>query len=124
MLNSFPIAILTGSLLGFLAGLGIGGGTLLILWLTLVLDMDPGTARAINLMFFIAAAGSVSLVRLKQKSVPWKTILPAIVFGCIGAFLLSMLSKYVDTALLKKLFGGLLLITGLRELFYRPKKAR
>ena len=104
--------------------MGIGGGTLLILWLTLVLDMDPGTARAINLMFFIAAAGSVSLVRLKQKSVPWKTILPAIVFGCIGAFLLSMLSKYVDTALLKKLFGGLLLITGLRELFYRPKKAR
>ncbi len=124
MVNSFPIAMVMGALLGFLAGLGIGGGTLLILWLTLVLGMDPGTARAINLMFFIAAAGSVSLVRLRQKTIPWKTILPAIIFGCIGAFLLSMLSKFIDTSILKKLFGALLLITGLRELFYRPKKAR
>lgn len=113
-----------GCILGFLAGLGIGGGTLLILWLTLVLDIDPGAARAINLMFFIVAAGSVSLMRLKQKSVPWKTILPAIFLGCFGALVLSLVSKYIDTTLLKKLFGMLLLITGLRELFYRPKKAR
>ena len=124
MLNSFPVLLMIGCILGFLAGLGIGGGTLLILWLTLVLDIDPGAARAINLMFFIAAAGSVSLMRLKQKSVPWKTILPAIFLGCIGALVLSLVSKYIDTTLLKKLFGMLLLITGLRELFYRPKKAR
>lgn len=124
MLNSFPIAMIMGCVLGLLAGLGIGGGTLLILWLTLVLNMDPDTARAINLMFFIVAAGSVSLVRIKQKSIPWKTIAPAIISGCIGAFILSNISKYIDTGLLKKLFGALLLITGLRELFYRPKNAR
>lgn len=124
MVNSFPVAMVMGCVLGLLAGLGIGGGTLLILWLTLVLNMDPDTARAINLMFFIVAAGSVSLVRIKQKSIPWKMITPAIISGCIGAFILSNISKYIDTGLLKKLFGALLLITGLRELFYRPKNAR
>lgn len=120
MVDSIVVSLLIGCLLGFLAGLGVGGGTLLILWLTLVLDMDPGTARVINLMFFITAAGSVSIVRLHQKTVPWKKILPAIIVGCIMAFVFSGVSKIVETTLLKKLFGGLLLITGLRELFYRP----
>ena len=66
MLVSLPISIFTGVLLGFLAGLGIGGGSLLILWLTLVLHADPENARMINLMFFLTAAGSVSIIRWKK----------------------------------------------------------
>ena len=37
MLESLPVALIVGTLLGFLTGLGVGGGSLLILWLTLVL---------------------------------------------------------------------------------------
>ena len=44
--------LVVGLVLGFLAGLGIGGGSLLILWLTLFANTGPQTARAINLMFF------------------------------------------------------------------------
>ena len=124
MVDSLVISVIVGCILGLLAGLGIGGGTLLILWLTLVLDMNPGTARAINLMFFITAAGSVSLVRLRQKTIPWKNILPAIAVGCLAAFVFSLIGQAVHTEALKKLFGGLLLITGLRELFYRPRDAK
>ena len=124
MVDSNIFSLLIGCILGTLAGLGIGGGTLLILWLTLVLDMDPVTARAINLMFFISAAGSVSLVRLRQKTVPWKQILPAIIAGCLAAFLFSMIGQTIHTDILKKLFGGLLIVTGLRELFYRPREAK
>ena len=57
------ITIPVGVILGVLAGLGVGGGTLLILWLTLIADTASVTARAINLMFFLVAAGSVSLFR-------------------------------------------------------------
>lgn len=52
MLESFPVALLVSTLLGCLSGLGIGGGSLLILWLTLVLKVDPIVARQINLLFF------------------------------------------------------------------------
>ena len=45
MLESFPIALLVGAILGFLSGLGVGGGSLLILWLTLVLDMCSRSSR-------------------------------------------------------------------------------
>ena len=124
MLESIPVAIIIGVLLGFLAGLGVGGGSLLILWLTLVLGIDSETARAINLMFFITAAGSVSFFRWRQGVLQLRVIMPAVIAGCIAAAVFSFLSQWIDQTFVKRLFGGLLLITGLRELFYRPRKAR
>lgn len=122
MLESFPIALIAGVLLGYLAGIGVGGGSLLILWLTLILHMDQPTARAINLMFFIAAAGTVSLFRWKQGSLQLRRILPAIIAGCAAAAIFAWISTQLDVEKMKKIFGILLLITGIRELFYRPRK--
>lgn len=124
MLESIPFCIITGVILGFLAGIGVGGGSLLILWLTLILNMDPRISRGINLMFFITAAGSVSLFRLKKGSLNFKKVLPAILAGGILAAVASLLRDNIDTTLLEKLFGGLLIITALRELTYRPQKAK
>ena len=122
MLNSFWIAVVAGILLGFLAGLGIGGGSLLLLWLTLVLGMDPATARAINLLFFLPAAGVACCFRWKQGSLNWKSVVPAIVCGSVGAVLGAWLGHRLDTNVLKKGFGVLLLATGIRELLWKPKK--
>lgn len=124
MLGSVPFCIATGVILGFLAGIGVGGGSLLILWLTLVLNIDPQISRGINLLFFITAAGSVSLLRLKKGSLNCRKILPAIIAGGILAAVASLIRNSIDTDLLKKLFGGLLIITALRELTYRPRKAK
>lgn len=124
MLDSFPFAILAGIVLGYLAGLGVGGGSLLMLWLTLILHLPHQTAKMINLMFFITAAGAVSLFRWKQGSLPFRKILPAIIAGSIAAGLFSWLGMYLDTALIKKLFGFLLLFTGIRELFYRSRNCK
>lgn len=118
MLDSFPIAVIAGAVLGYLAGIGVGGGSLLILWLTLVLDMPQGTARSVNLMFFLAAAGAVSLFRWKQGKLELRKILPAIVTGCAAAAVFSWLSTQIDVERFRKLFGILLLVTGARELFY------
>lgn len=124
MLNSIPVSILAGLMLGFLAGLGIGGGSLLMLWLTLALEIQYPTARAVNLLFFLAAAGGVSLLRLKRKSLDVKSVLPAILSGCLLAALSSWVGKSLDLNWIRKAFGVLLLITGLREVFYRPRKAK
>ena len=118
------LTVFVGLVLGFLAGLGIGGGSLLILWLTLCVGTEPITARAINLMFFLTAAGSVSIFRLKNGNLQFKSILPAVVSGCIAAAIGSWFGTWIDQSVLKKIFGGLLLITGLREIFYRPQKAK
>ena len=122
MLESIPFIIVIISVLGFLSGLGVGGGSLLILWLTLMLGMDQETARSINLMFFIPSALVACLFRWKQGRLDIKKVLPAIIAGSIASGLFTFLSRDMDTTMLRKLFGGLLIVTGLRELLYRPKK--
>jgi len=118
--RAFPVAIV----LGFLAGLGVGGGSLLMLWLTTVVNMDYSVARIVNLLFFLPTALIATLFHKKQGSVDIRKILPAIIGACIAAAVFSYIGKHTDTHLLKKLFGGVLIITGLRELFYRPRKAK
>lgn len=117
------IPMIVGTVLGFLAGLGVGGGSLLMLWLTFVLGMDHEIARGINLLFFLPSALIAICFRWKQGVIHWKQIFPAMIAGCIAALLFSWLGSAMDMTLLKKLFGGLLIFTGLRELFYRQKKA-
>ena len=122
MLDRFLVSILIGTALGILSGLGTGGGSLLILWLTLVLGMEQPEARAINLMFFIPSALVACLFRWKQGRLDIKKVLPAIIAGSIASGLFTFLSRGMDTVLLQKTFGGLLLLTGVRELMYKPKK--
>lgn len=121
MLDSLWICVPVSVLLGFLSGLGTGGGSLLILWLTVVLEMNPAEARCINLMFFIPSAIVASVFRWRKGFSGVKKLLPAIIAGCASAFLASMVSPRLELGLLKKLFGGLLIITGIRELLYKPK---
>lgn len=122
MLDSYPMILLLGAILGFLSGLGVGGGSLLILWLTLVVGMAPEKARLLNLLFFIPSAVIASFFRWRQANLKLKTILPGILGGCISAAAFSVLSKHIDRNLLQKIFGILFIVTGLRELMYRPKK--
>ena len=124
MLTSFPVCVIVGSLLGFLTGMGVGGGSLLILWLTLVLGFDQSTARGINLLFFLPASAICCIFRLRQGRLKLRSCLPAILSGCAAAVLGSMIAADLDTALLRKPFGILLLLTGLRELLYRPQRRR
>ena len=124
MLNSLPVMLFVGAFLGFLSGLGVGGGSLLMLWLTLVLGLDHNVARNINLLFFLPAAAIASFFRWKQGALDFKKILPAVIAGCISAAIFAWLSRHTDIQLIKKLFGVLLLLTGVRELLYRPRKAR
>ena len=124
MLNSPIIIIIVSSILGFLSGLGVGGGSLLILWLTLVLQMPQETARSINLLFFLPTALIASLFRWKKGNLSTKKVLPAMLGGVIAAGLFTWLSHHISSEALRIPFGLLLLITGLRELFYRERKAK
>ena len=124
MLTSTGLAVIVGTVLGLLAGLGVGGGSLLILWLSAVIGMDHITARGINLLFFIPAAFIACLFRWRRHGLDLHTVLPAAIAGCLFALLGSWLSTVINTGLLKQLLGILLVATGIRELFYRPRKAK
>lgn len=121
MLDSLPVILIVGTVLGFLSGLGIGGGSLLILWLTMVLNMDPVTARGINLLFFIPSALIACLFRIRQGTLKIRRILPSVLAGCVAAAVFSWISTILDVGILKKMFGLLLLVIGLQQIFHAKK---
>ena len=116
--------ILISSILGFLAGIGTGGGSLLILWLTLVRGISPEQTRTINLLFFLPSAVIATFINIRKDRVVIKKITPAVIAGCIAAVAASALGKTMDTEILKKLFGGLLIFAGLREITYKKRDQR
>ena len=116
MLNSFLFSVIIGTTLGFLAGLGVGGGSLLMLWLTVIIGIEYPQARIINLLFFIPCALISSLFRWKQGVFQFSALLPAILAGSLFAIVAAYLSSQINLIILKKLFGGLLILTGIREM--------
>lgn len=119
---SFFITVCISAALGLLSGLGIGGGSLLILWLTLVVHMDYTIAKYINLLFFLPPALISTVVHLFRKELSIKKVLPAALAGGASAVLFTILSNSWNVDILKKIFGVLLLLTAWRELRYKNKQ--
>ena len=122
MPNNTLILTAVATVLGFLSGIGVGGGSLLLLWLTLVVGTDPASARLTNLLFYLPSAAVSCYLNWRKGKLSGKTVVPLAVTGCAGALAGSMVEKSISIHTLKKLFGILLMITGTRELLYNPKK--
>lgn len=118
------VNILIGAVLGFLSGLGVGGGSLLMLWLTLVSGTAQADARVMNLMFFIPCALIATIFHWKQSKPNWHLTLWAVAGGLIGALAGNFLHSRLDLELLRKALGIMFLICGAKELFYRERKFR
>ena len=124
MLGSISFIIIVSAVLGFLSGLGVGGGSLLILWLTLIENVPQEAARSINLLFFLPTALISSLFRWKKGNLRLGKVLLGILGGVAAALLFTWFSRYISSDALKMPFGILLLVTGARELLYRPRKPK
>ena len=115
------ISILVGAALGFLSGLGIGGGSLLMLWLTVVLGQDHAMARSINLLFFLPTAASALVCHWKSGCLDRPTVRAALPFALGAALVGAWIASAVDTGLLRKPFGIYLLLSGAGLLLPRKK---
>ncbi len=113
---------LAGFLAGILSAWGIGGGSLLILYMTLVAGLDQQTAQGVNLLYFLPTSLSALLSHLKNKLVAVRLAIPAIIAGVISALVVSYFATGLQTAVLKKIFGGFIILVGLSEIFFKAKK--
>lgn len=120
---STMIAIAAGLACGILSGFGIGGGSLLMVWMTAVMDMEQRDAQTINLLYFLPTAAAALLFHIRQKQLCKPAILPAALCGTLAAAVGALLAAAIDPGLLRKLFGGFLLLVGITELCKKtPKK--
>ena len=119
---NFAITALAAALCGILAGLGVGGGTLLVVVLTMLLNTRQRDAQALNLAFFLAAAPCALIGHYKNRLIEWKAAAFAVPAGVITAIIAASLAQDFDPGWLKKGFGVLLLLLGLKELFHKSKQ--
>ncbi len=112
---SFAAAFFTG----IFAALGVGGGMILIIYLTVFAGFDQLSAQGINLIYFIPIAALSVIIHTKNKLIDWKKIIPAIITGIFFAAIGSFAAKFIGPAGLRKIFAVFIFIIGLKELFFR-----
>lgn len=113
-----------GLVCGVFSGLGVGGGTLLMVWMTAVMGMEQRMAQGINLLYFVPTAICALIFHMKNRLIRWKVVIPAMIAGCVTAAGASLLATAMDAGLLRKIFGGFLILVGLTELFGRHARDR
>ena len=111
------LPLLAGAAAGILSGFGIGGGTLLLIWLTAFAGVPQNLAQGVNLLYFLPAAATALPAHIKNGYIDGKTVWPAALAGLAGTALAAWLATGLDVELLRRYFGGFLLVVGLRELF-------
>ena len=109
-------AIAVGAACGVLSAFGVGGGSLLIVWMTAVLSMPQQDAQTMNLLYFLPTAGAALLLHAKNRLIERRAVIPAVICGCITAVGGALLADCVDPALLRKAFGAFLILVGIAEL--------
>lgn len=118
---TFFLNAVAGIAAGIIGAMGIGGGGILIIYLTLYLGMSQQNSQGLNLLFFIPCAIVAIIIHTKNKLINWKKALPLILLGLVGVVIGSIISPYIGDTLLRKLFAGFLLLIGIYTLFSKEK---
>lgn len=115
-------ALFAGLLSGIIGAMGLGGGAVLIIYLAVFTDTPQLAAQGINLIFFLPIGALAVIVYAKKGKISWKKTVPIAVGGLLGAVGGIISARLLGGELTAKLFGGLLIILGLKEIFAKKKE--
>lgn len=121
-MTDWIIACAVGFGTGIVSAFGIGGGTLLLLVMTLFLGVEGPVARCINLLYFLPTALGSLYYHRKNGYLDKTAIRAAIPIGVALAVAGAVAAAYIDTGLLRKAFGLYLLWAGVSVLWPKKKK--
>ena len=111
------LEIFTGLISGTVSGTGMGGGTILILILSVFMGIDQHIAQATNLIFFVPTSIAAIITTVKEKLINWKVGIPIAISGIVGAIIGAKISVKMNVDLLKKFFGSFLILITIYEIY-------
>ncbi len=115
------VDIIIGFLVGILSSMGFGGGSILLLYLTMIKQMDQRSAAGMNLIFFLPCAALSTILFIKKKVIEKSILIPLMLCSSVGAALGAWISMGIDIMILRRGFGVFLLVMGVKELFSKTK---
>ena len=110
------LAFIVGLATGVLSGFGVGGGSLLMLYLTLFANVQQYAAGGVNLLYFIACAPAALWSHVKNGLIDRQAVIWCTLAGLPVSVAAAFLAARMDVSLLRRAFGALLLYIGVREL--------
>lgn len=113
------IKMFVGLLSGITASMGLGGGFILMIYLTTVSGVDQIYAQGMNLLFFLPIASISIVMHIKNKLIDTKPLIFSIIFGIVGVSLGIGIAFSIEVYWISKLFALSLLIFGIKELFHK-----
>ncbi len=111
------IESIVGFFTALLAGLGIGGGGLLVIYLVLWANCEQLLAQGINLLFFLFSSAAAMAVHFRKRKIPFLFVALISGVGIAGAIFGSIVAKSVSPELVRMIFGALLIASGTISLF-------
>ena len=123
-MTDWLIPALAGFGTGILSAWGIGGGTLLLLIMTLFLGVEQTQAQGINLLYFLPTAGMSLIEHRKNGYLDCEILRAAAPLGTLAALAAAWAATRIDIALFRKPFGLFLLWAGGTMLMQKKKKSQ
>ena len=109
-------ALFAGLFSGLLASMGLGGGSVLVLYLVLLCDFPQLKAGGTNLLFFIPIALISVVIYTIKKQIRFRDMIFIISGGVSGAVAGIFLAPYFGNDIIKKGFGIFICILGVKEI--------
>ena len=109
---------------GITASLGLGGGFVLVIYLTAIANMQQIEAQGLNLVFFVPIAVLSLILHGKNKLLDKKPLLPAILGGAAGVGIGFGIGSLIGSEWLSKLFAIFILLVGVKELFHKKGQTK
>ncbi len=116
------VTVIACFICAILSGLGVGSAGIFTLYLTLLAGYPQTEAQALNLVFFLFSAGASLLLHVRHRFIPRRLTLLLILCAVPGTLLGSYLARTLDPSLIRRLFGGMLVVTGLPVLVRRARR--
>ena len=107
------IDIFSGMLIGTLTGMGVGGGGLLVIYLTSVRGVSQLDAQGCNLLFFIFAAAASIFLHNRLRRLDFRMIGTAALFALVGSQIGVRLTGILPEEAIRRIFGVMLVIAGI-----------
>ncbi|OQB90926.1 MAG: Sulfite exporter TauE/SafE [Verrucomicrobia bacterium ADurb.Bin118] len=116
----YLMAALIGLGSGVASGLfGVGGGIIMVPAMVLLLKLDMKVAVATSLVVIIPTSCAGSLLNHAFGRIDWGTVFALAPLAIGGGFLGTWLKEQIPSGDLRRVFGGFIVVIGLRLLFFK-----
>lgn len=120
--NNRPMQYVIAAIIGLVGGVasglfGIGGGIVMVPAMVYFLNTNIKVAVGTSLIVIIPTAITGSFKHFQLGNIDWRVAAALVPLAMAGGYLGAALTQVLPAPTLKKMFGGLMILAGLRLLF-------